>query len=215
MINNIMKKFSIFFLVILLTSIFSIQYSASAEPVDNPPPVECAALCNYALVDPHGNVLGGAVCDNHCTGQTVYAPYPACATGQCTLVVQYPQDSSGNVVGAAGPGITYNPATQVFTNPAYGEHRSGDPHPVVSHPPAPSTIPEETIPETPANDTPSTTIPDSQTTVPTTTIPSNDTTSSIQSYSSKSTTYSSKSKSSKTKKSLKIKTRPRATFRLY
>ena len=121
----------------------------------------CADTCGYAVVDNSGVVHGVIVCQEGCFGGVMPVDYMGCPAG-CSLVLQSPADSTGNVAGVHGPNVVYTPTDNTFRQ--VGDDGSptwtlvgGQPleTAIVTPPPAPpSEPPPPTDPSAPTETTP-------------------------------------------------------------
>lgn len=153
--------------------------SGPMAPPSNTPTPTCADTCGYAVVSPDGVVHGVIVCQEGCFGGTMPHDYMGCPAG-CSLVLQAPKDSNGNVAGIHGPDVIYNPNNNTFerTNPNDGQIdwslESGQPLDNAYVRPPETTVPPSQ--EEPAQDlSPEINVPDSTQpgdTTPTTEAPS-------------------------------------------
>lgn len=83
----------------------------NSSPAPSSP--SCADTCGYAVVDNRGVVHGVIVCQEGCFGGVMPIDYMGCPAG-CSLVLQSPADSTGNVAGVHGPNVVYTPTDNTF-----------------------------------------------------------------------------------------------------
>ncbi|MEY3341274.1 MAG: hypothetical protein RLZZ269_1185 [Actinomycetota bacterium] len=86
------------------------SFDGSQGPSSGP---TCGDVCGYAVVGNDGVVHGVIVCQEGCFGGVMPIDYMGCPAG-CSLVLQSPADSNGNVAGVHGPNVVYTPSDNTF-----------------------------------------------------------------------------------------------------
>jgi hypothetical protein len=180
-----MKKFASLVVVVTicstLVSIPPFLGTSSASNEASASSASCADVCGYAVIDDSGVVHGVIVCEQGCFNGVMPIDYMGCPAG-CSLVLQSPADSTGNVAGVHGPDVIYNSDNNTFSRVDEDgnswTHVGGEPlnSPVVTSPPPSQPAPPST--EAPS-ESPTVTNPSSESTTPPSTSspePSNDST---------------------------------------
>lgn len=134
----------------------------------------CEGECGYAVVDDAGVVHGVIVCQEGCFDGVMPVDYMGCPAG-CSLVLQSPADSTGNVAGVHGPNVIYTPDNNTFSrvddNGGSWTLIGGEPldNAIIVAPPTTVAIPPEieTPIDEPIQDAPVNEEPPSTTTAPT------------------------------------------------